>query len=89
MTKITNTDSRETREAQIITLPSGSIQWCVAVWPAPEYGWSKADGNGHGWQIVRRWDDGRYTYNGEMMGGFRDSLDDVRAFAAAKGYTLI
>ena len=89
MTRITNFDTGESREADIITLPSADLHWCVAAWLAPDYGWSKVDGNGHGWQFVRLQEDGTYTYNGTMMGGYRDSLDDVREWARSCGLELI
>ena len=79
MTKITNSDTRESRDATIITTHDNDLRWCIAAWAAPEYGWSKADGNGHGWQLVRANEDGTYSYNTTMNGGYRDSLDDVRA----------
>jgi hypothetical protein len=89
MTKITNTDAKQSREVGIITEPTKNLQWCIATWPAPGYGRTKRSADGHGWQIVRRQDNGTYTYNGEMMGNFEDSLDAVRAMAVASGYKLI
>lgn len=89
MTTITNVDTGETRDATIITKPSAGLNWCIATWPAPDYGWSKVDGNGHGWQVVRLDEDGNYTYNASMAGGFRDSLEDVRKRIAGRGYELL
>lgn len=87
MTKITNTDTRTSREATIITHPS-NLSWCIALWAAPEYGFSKVDGNGHGWQVVRA-NGGSYTYNNSMMGGFRDSRAEVEERAVNAGYALV
>ncbi|KQZ81858.1 hypothetical protein ASD64_08850 [Mesorhizobium sp. Root157] len=89
MTTITNSDTFQSREAQIITTSDNDLNWCIAVWAAPDKGYSEVDGNGHGWQVVRLQNDGSYTYNNTMMGGYRDSLEDVRSRAIASGYSLI
>lgn len=89
MTTITNSDTRKTTEAQIITKPAQNLNWCIAVWPTPNCGRTKIDGNGYGWQIVRLQNSGKYTYNETMMGGIHDSLEDVRAMARECKYELI
>lgn len=89
MTKITNTDTRASINATIITFANNDLSWCIAVWAAPSYGRTMIDGNGHGWQIVRANRSGSYTYNSSMMGGFADSLDDAKAIALRAGYELV
>lgn len=89
MTIITNTDTRAQRQAEIITTSDNALNWCIAVWPAPANGHTRIDGNGYGWQIVVRRDNGTYSYNTTMMGGYRDCLEDVKAMAVARGYKLI
>jgi len=89
MATITNTDTRAARIAEIVTGSANELNWCIATWAAPEYGHTEVTGEGHGWQIVRKNANGSYTYNTSMMGGFRNSLQDVKDMAAAKGYIVL
>lgn len=89
MTSIINTDNRRVRDAALVTRPTGESRLCIATWAAPTYGWSRVDGNGHGWQVVKAQANGTYTYNDDMAGGFRDSREEIVALAAKNGYEMI
>lgn len=89
MTKITNTDTHEALDVTIITTHDGELRWCIAVWATPSYGRSKVDGNGHAWQVVRANENGSYSYNNSMMGGWSDSLDEAKDRAVRSGYVLL
>lgn len=89
MATIINTDTKHRQVAEIISKADNDLGWCIATWPAPKSGFDKITGEGHGWQIVRARRDGTYSYNNSMSGGYRNSLQDVKDFAASKGYTII
>lgn len=85
MVTITNTDSRVSREAEIVTTANNALNWCVATWPAPDIGPTGSIG----YQIVKRQANGKYTYNDTMMHGYRDSIEAIRQMAKAAAYEVL